>query len=97
MKESKLKHKACSLCGVVHEVNELTELDGKFLCPECIIRETAVCYRCGDRINYANSFKYYRNIAMRKYLFPSIAVIVLLFYIAKIARKIFLRVRGTKV
>lgn len=55
MKESKTKHKACSICGVVHEVVELTELDGKLLCPECIIRETAVCSRCGERIWYSEN------------------------------------------
>ena len=35
MKESKTKCETCSFCGVVYTVGELTELDGKKMCPEC--------------------------------------------------------------
>ena len=50
MKETKTKSEPCSICGVVHKSEELVELDGKKLCPECLARETLVCSHCWERI-----------------------------------------------
>ena len=44
------KSKFCSICGVVHPTEDLTEFGGKRLCPECLSRETIVCSHCGERI-----------------------------------------------
>ena len=40
----------CSICGSVHPVEALTELDGDWLCGNCLHTETVRCQRCGERI-----------------------------------------------
>ena len=42
--------KACSICGSLHPMNELTEFDGSHLCDICLHTETTRCQRCGERI-----------------------------------------------
>lgn len=41
---------ACSGCGVMHPRGQLTEFDGRLLCPDCLRERTTICERCGDRI-----------------------------------------------
>ena len=50
MKETKTKSEPCRICEVVHKSEELVEIDGKKLCPECLARETLVCSHCLERI-----------------------------------------------
>lgn len=40
----------CSICGSVHPVEALTELDGDWLCGNCLHGETVRCQRCGERL-----------------------------------------------
>lgn len=42
--------RACSICGALHPVSELTEFDDHYLCPDCLRTETVCCEVCGDRI-----------------------------------------------
>lgn len=51
----------------------------------------------GDRTNYANSFKYYRNIALRKYVFPAAGILIVLLILFKIIRKITNRIKGVNI
>lgn len=40
----------CTHCNQPYPQEELTEVAGEFLCPDCLESETVVCARCGDRI-----------------------------------------------
>lgn len=40
----------CSHCKHSFPQDQLTELDARFLCPDCVQSETLVCSRCGKRI-----------------------------------------------
>ena len=42
--------RACSVCGSLHPVEELTEFDEQYLCTLCLHTETTLCLRCGERI-----------------------------------------------
>lgn len=42
--------RACSVCGTMHPVEELTEFDDSYLCESCLHTETTRCQRCGERI-----------------------------------------------
>lgn len=42
--------RACSVCGSLHPVEELTEFDDHLLCESCLHTETLRCQRCGERI-----------------------------------------------
>jgi len=42
--------RACSVCGALHPVEELTEFDDSYLCESCLHTETVRCQRCGERI-----------------------------------------------
>jgi len=40
----------CSICGSLHEAEELQEFNGKFLCSGCLEANTVICRECGERI-----------------------------------------------
>ena len=40
--------RACSICGSLHPVEELTEFDDHYLCRDCLHTETTLCERCGE-------------------------------------------------
>ena len=40
----------CTHCNQPRPQTELVEIDGEYLCPDCLEAETLVCARCGDRI-----------------------------------------------
>lgn len=40
----------CSVCGCIHPLTELTEVEGDYYCPDCFERETVTCSHCGCRI-----------------------------------------------
>lgn len=42
--------RACCVCGSLHPVEELTEVDDSYLCESCLHTETVRCQRCGERI-----------------------------------------------
>ena len=42
--------KRCSICGEPYPADQLTEFDGKCLCPSCLGSETVACSHCGRRI-----------------------------------------------
>ena len=42
--------RACSVCGKLHPVSELTEFDVTLICRDCLQTETVRCQRCGERI-----------------------------------------------
>ena len=42
--------RACCVCGNLHPVEELTELDDSYLCASCLRTETIRCQQCGERI-----------------------------------------------
>lgn len=42
--------RACSVCGSLHLVEEMTEFDDQLLCESCLHTETIRCQRCGERI-----------------------------------------------
>ena len=46
MKEEKL----CSVCSAVFPEEQLVGFAGEWLCPDCLERETRICYHCGNRI-----------------------------------------------
>lgn len=41
---------ACSCCGAVHPLSELTLVDCYLYCADCLDRETVICNHCGNRI-----------------------------------------------
>lgn len=44
------KKRACSVCGSLQSMDELTAFDNSYLCDVCLHTETTRCQRCGDRI-----------------------------------------------
>ena len=42
--------RACSICGSLHPLEELTEFDDHYLCRDCLHTETTLCERCGERV-----------------------------------------------
>lgn len=42
--------KACSVCGALHPMGELTEFEDSWLCSCCLRTETIICQDCGERI-----------------------------------------------
>lgn len=44
------KSRPCSNCGAVYPMDDLTDFEGRHLCPECLSRETIICSDCGERI-----------------------------------------------
>ena len=50
MEEKKKSSAACFFCGEVYREENLTELDGKKICPVCLSSETIICSHCGERI-----------------------------------------------
>ncbi len=42
--------RACSVCGSLHSIDELTAFDDSYLCDSCLHTETTRCQRCGERI-----------------------------------------------
>jgi len=55
MEENKAKCETCFFCGQVYKENDLVELDGKRICPECLASETRICSHCGERIWNVNN------------------------------------------
>ena len=50
----------------------------------------------GDRINFANSFKQYRNIILRNTVFPLIAILILLAVVFYIGKKIYIKIKKSR-
>lgn len=40
----------CSVCGRIHPLTELTEIEDDYYCPDCLERETIICSHCGGRV-----------------------------------------------
>lgn len=46
---------ACSCCGTTHPLSELTLVDNRMFCGECVDRESVVCVHCGCRVLYEDN------------------------------------------
>ena len=40
----------CDNCGAEHPISKMFEVEGDWLCEDCVDRLTVTCDRCGDRI-----------------------------------------------
>ena len=45
-----VEKRACSVCGSLHPIEELTAFDDTYLCDICLHTETTRCQRCGERL-----------------------------------------------
>lgn len=40
----------CDNCGAEHPISKMFEVEGDWLCEDCVDRLTVTCDHCGDRI-----------------------------------------------
>lgn len=51
-----MEHETCSICHQTFPAEDLTELDGQLICPDCFREEVRTCDHCGARILAANDY-----------------------------------------